>query len=380
MLDRQLPIIPITPFEATSGMSLGDLLDVTVPARAFMPKAALDPIDRRVVDQLRDLHELVQRDFAGEKKANAQGALAEYMRHDWLNKDTSRPANGFMGPFIVYFRDKLQVTPDNRAHITSKGMFLDGESRGEAALFNIERMTDDEIERLLHRPVTIHIVHGIDNPEIVAKYFADVNGRGVKVNPNLTAMRDFTDQYTRITQIVFAELGIELETRQRQVRAKSDAVLTGLQARLMVAAIARGVAVVQYGAKAIPDEGVDFPKLRSAAKAWLTQVFTRFPATTFRDKTLVLRSVPVTISIGAVGRGFYEGDQQLKTKAVEILTDKRIDWMVGPRWSGVAGKVNPVTDKFAVGGGKEYVYATYKALTEDGSNIWEQVRGIRKAA
>src|SRR5439155_9889446 len=120
----------------------------------------------------------------------------------------------------------------------------------------------------------------------------------------------------------------------------------------------------------IPDEGIEFGKLRAAAKAWLTQVFTRFPATTFRDKTLILRSVPMSIGIGALGRGFYEGDQQLKTKAVDVLSDKRIDWNVGPHWGGIAGKVNPVTNKFAVGGGKEYVYATYKALTEDGSILW----------
>src|SRR5438445_12897120 len=108
-----------------------------------------------------------------------------------------------MRTFIVYSHDKRNTAPANKAHIASKGMLLDGESRGEAALVNVERMTNDEIERLLRRPVTVHVVHGIDNPDIVAKYFADVNGKGVKVNPNLVAMRDYLDAYTTITQAVF---------------------------------------------------------------------------------------------------------------------------------------------------------------------------------
>ena len=37
--------------------------------------------------------------------------------------------------------------------------------------------------------------------------------------------------------------------------------MTGLLARMMVAAVAKGVGVVQYGAKPIPEDGIDMQKL-----------------------------------------------------------------------------------------------------------------------
>jgi hypothetical protein len=47
-------------------MSVGDLLDVVIPARAFTGSARLNPVDERAVSRLRELHDLVQRDFAGQ--------------------------------------------------------------------------------------------------------------------------------------------------------------------------------------------------------------------------------------------------------------------------------------------------------------------------
>jgi hypothetical protein len=381
MIDRTLHVIPINEYEAVAAMTVADVLEFAVPARYFLPNAKLSPLDQRVVHRLRDLHSLIQRDFAGAKKTNAQGPLADYIRDEWLPERSDRPPAGFLPPFILFLPDKLDIDKEiNVAHIRSKGVFGDGESRGDALLVNVENLNDRDVDRLLDKRIAVHIVHGVSDTKVLAKYFADVNGRGVRVNPNLTIMADYTDPYADTTMRVFERLDLELETRQRQVPAKSNAILTGLQARMMVAAVAKGVAAVQYGAKPIPEDGVDFTKLEQDATAWLQRVLAKFDAATFRDKTYIVRSVPVSVCLGALGRAFYGGDTNDQRAALAVLSDDGIDWTVGPHWSGIAGKVNPDTGRFAVGGGKEYAYATWRALTEPESDAGKQIRHIVTAA
>jgi hypothetical protein len=371
MINRTVKVIPVNSHEAVAVMSVNDLLDITIQARAFAPNAKIGPLERRMVERLRNLRELIQRDFAGEKKRNAHGLLADYIRDEWLDK--REPSAGFFGSFIVYFPAKLEIE-DGEAQLSTKGFFLDGESRGEALLTNVERLDDVDVERLLSKSLVVHLVHGIERPEVVSKYFADVNGKGVKVNPNLVAMADYTDPYAAAAKRIFADLGIELETRQRQVRASSAAVLTGLQARLMVAAVAKGVGVVQYGARPIPEEGVEPARLEEIAQAWLSRVFSAFGGEAFRDKDRVLRSVPVTVSLGALGKGFFDGDSDSQRAALDVLTDEQIDWTVGEHWDGIAGKMNPNTGRFTLGGGKEYAYATHRALTDPNSSAGRRIR------
>jgi hypothetical protein len=376
MIDRTLHVIEINDHEALASLSVRDLLETIVPARHFAANAKVDPLQRRMVERLRDFHYMIQRDFSGQKKRNAVGLLADYIRDEWLGAN-GKPAAGFFGPLIAYFPDKITVDEDGTAHLRSKGFLLDGESRAEALLTNIDRIDDDaKLETLLHKPVALHIVHGIDDPEVVAKYFTDVNGKGVGVNPNRVTMADYTDPFVQIAKTIFGDLQLELETRQRQVRPSSPAVLTGLQARLMVAAVAKGVGAVQYGGKPIPTDGVDFARLEEVAHDWLSRVFRTFGAGAFRDKLRILRSVPVSVSLGGLGRSFFVNDSEGQRTALDVLTDERIDWNVGAHWDGIAGRLNPNTGRFAVGGGKEYAYATYRALTEPASEIGQQIRPI----
>jgi hypothetical protein len=375
MIDRTLKVIEVGNHEAVASMTVADLVDAAIPARDFLGSARLSPLDGRAVGRLRDLHQLVQRDFAGQKKTNARGDLADYIRDEWLPTNGSAPAAGFLPAFILYFPETLEIEEDGTAHIRSKGIFVDGESRGEALLTNLERLGDADYDRLVERPVAVHIIHGIRDPKVIAKYFADVNGKGVGVNPNLVVMSDYTDPFAEITKRVFDELGIELETRQRQVSARSNAVLTGLQARTMVAAVAKGVAAVQYGSKPIPDEEIDLDVLETTAASWLARVFETFEPDTFRDKSYILRATPVSSSLGALGKGFFDGDNEKERMALEVLADEEIDWTVGEHWATVAGRVNPNTGRFAIGGGKEYAYASYRALTEPESDIGQQIRG-----
>lgn len=378
MIDRTLKVIPLNAHEAVTAMSVSDLLETVLPARAFLNNAKLSPLELRARDRVKSLHDLIQRDFEGQKKKNAQGLLADYIGEEWISGE-SGPSSGFLPPFTVAFPDGLEFDEDKTTvHIKSKGIFVDGESRGEALMINVERLEDeDQLDRLLAKSVAVHIVHGITDEEVIAKYFADVNGKGVGVNPNLVVMADYTDPYGQIAKEVFEELGIVLETRRRQVSAKGEAVLTGLQARTMVAAIAKGVGVVQFGAKRIPDEGVDMATLGEVAASWLDQVFNRFEPDAFRDKAQILRATPVSASIGALGKAYFDGGAKEQKEAVRTLNDEDIDWSVGNHWNGVCGKVSPTTHRFAVGGGKEYAHATWNALTDPASGGGEQIRGLR---
>jgi hypothetical protein len=380
MINHTLPIIPVDDHEAVTVMTVRDILEVGVPARNFLAKAKLNPLEQREVDKLRDLHSVIQRDFAGAKKTNAKGPLADYIQQQWLPESNGRPRAGFLGMFILCFPQALPIDEDGDvATVHQKGIFLDGESRGDGLLTNVERLSDTEVEQLLDKKVAVLVVHGIEDPKVVAKYFADVNGKGVGVNPNLVAMADFTDPFGEVAKQVFDSLGLELETRQRQVGAKSPALMTGLQGRLMVAAIAKGVGVVQYGAKPIPADDVDFDKLKEVALKWLGLVFDRFDWEEYRDKANILRSVPVTAGLGALGKAFYDEDRAAQKQALAVLSDKTIDWSVGEHWSGIAGKVNPATGRFAVGGAKEYAHATAKALTDLSSPVGKQIRSVKEA-
>jgi hypothetical protein len=169
---------------------------------------------------------------------------------------------------------------------------------------------------------------------------------------------------------------VELETRQRQVGSASPAIMTGLQARTIVAAVARGVGAVQYGAKPIPTDGLDVERLERAAEEWLGRVFTRFTPADFKSRDLILRAGPIGVCLGALGRAFYDGDAVDQRQSIGILGDPRIDWSVGPHWEGLAGKTSNATGVFTVGGGKEYVYGAWAALTKPDDSAGRRIRHL----
>lgn len=376
---RTLQVVPVNDYEVVTALAVGELLDICVPGRAFLPRAKNDPVMARLVRELWELHEMIQRDLTGRKLANAEGDLKEYVRDQWL-RSNGKPAKGILPTITLYFPDNLgPVSEQLKIAAGTKGLLLDGESRVEAMLYLIEdEQTPKEIvDRLYSQRLPVHILHNIE-PQQAASYFVDINGRGVQINANLLVARDLADEYGQIAARVFKGLEVELEGEKRQVGKKDTAVLTVLQARLMVAAIAHGVGAIQYGAKRIPletkDGKIDQKRLEKAARTWLEMVFKGFGADAFKDKGQVLRSVPVLISIGALGRGFYTGSGEEQGKAHAFLADRKIDWSADRHWNGVCGKVNPTTERFSVGSGKEYAYATYKALMEKDSPAGKQIR------
>jgi len=386
--ERTIAALPVDDQQFTTSLAIQEILDLVIPGRAFLQKAKNDPVTQRRVEQLAPFHDKIQRDLEGRKLSNAKGDLKDYLLDEWAVEEST----GVLPPFILWFPERLIVRQRNgcgplfEAVIppSSKALLLDAESRVEAALYAIEEADDDQVERLLSKRVGVMAFHGV-NPDLAAKFFADINGKGVGVNPNLLIARDFKDPWGELALEVFKKIGIELEVEKRQVSQHGQAVVTALQARTMVAAIAFGAGAVSYGAKAIPmkvsdpqgDKAteIDWDRLRDAAVSWLGKVFERYGAKAFKSKELVLRSVPVSVALGASGRGFYTGASEEQARAYSLLGDESIDWTIGKHWAGIAGKIN-AAGTFSVGSGKENAWATYRALTNPEDIGYRRVRHL----
>lgn len=381
---RTLTAIPLSKHEAVAVVTVAEFLDLTIPGRAFLPRAKNDPLTQRHVDDLRELHDLIQRDLTGQKLKNARGDLARYIKEEWLTEPDDGPADGVMPPFLVTTPTDLEFLESDPTKLGlragQKFIIEDGESRGESFLWQLE--SDAEpwlIDRMLSRNVTLVIHHGV--PVATAgKWFADINGRGIGVNANLIVARDISDPYRDVARAIFPPLGAPLEEKARQVKATADEVFTVLQARLAVTAMAKGPGAVGYGAGRIPPNGTDFDTLESAAVEWFGHVFETLGVSAFKDKDKVLRSVPVLVAVGAIGKPFYDGDEAARDAARAVIEDENIDWSVGPQWAGICGKVNPNTGRFSVGSAKEYGNAAYNALIRVGSPMYEQIRPKRAEA
>lgn len=378
MYTRRLRALKVGDHEAVTVMTVEEFLELTVPGRAFLPRAKNEPLTRRIVEDMRDLHDLIQRDLIGQKLKNARTDLPRYIIEEWLPDNDGDASIGVMGAFMVVTPTPLEWLEDDTClglRAGQKFIIEDGESRGESFLWLLEQHDVDSelVEQMLEKKITVVIHHGVKN-EIARKWFADVNGKGIGVNANLIVARDITDRFRDVALAVFADLGVELEEDARQVRAAGPEIFTVLQARLAVTAIAKGPGAVGYGAGRIPPNDIDFDLLTDAARKWFSYVFNTLTISAFKDREQVLRSVPVLAAIGAVGRPYYAERAKQQRIAREQIADARIDWATGEHWNGICGKVNPNTGRFSVGSAKEYGNAVYNALTDVDSRPWRQIR------
>lgn len=365
--------------------TFNDLRSLTVPVTELVARKP-SPTYQHMVDGIRPIRDLVQRDMSGAKATNAKTKLPAYIDRKLA---PSGQWTGPIWPFTLWLPDALEAQGDSSGALTdyqldptNLGFYLDGESRAFALeTMILEEDDPDRRKALMNIPVTVQIYDGI-SVERAAQHFRDTNGLGVGITSALLLGHDYEDRWMEVTRKVFAELGVPLEEQARQVKATSPAVLTVVAARAMVAAVARGINAVQYGAGSIPTtterEEIDFTKLESAATTWLGHVFTTLSVTAFKNKELVLRAVPVSAALGALGRSFYTGnlDDQFSAKAVLA---SGIDWSAGPHWSGIAGKINP-SGAFSVGSGKENGYATFRALTDRANPGYNTIRHLPHSA
>src|SRR4051794_11194016 len=91
---RRIRALPQGAHEAVAVTTVQEFLDLTVPARAFLPKAKNDPLTQRVVDETAELHDLIQRDLTGQKLKNARDleeGLPRYVLEEWLPEADNEP-------------------------------------------------------------------------------------------------------------------------------------------------------------------------------------------------------------------------------------------------------------------------------------------------
>ena len=364
--------------KATVG-SYQDARNLIVPVHELLAKKP-SPQFRHDVERVRPMRDIVQRDMEGKKLTNAKRDIPEYVRR---HIDDNGQWTGPVWDVVIWMQDALVPVGEPSGPIgqyqinpTRLGFCLDAESR----MFGLEEEfinADSDEYRLavLNVPLTLKIYDGIPL-ERAAQHFRDTNGLGVGINAAVLLGHDYEDPYMGVTNNVFGSLGIPLEGQKRQVSERSSAVMTVVQARTMVAAIAHGIGAVGFGAGRIPDKvdgiEVDFDKLRDAATTWLKEVFTQIPPSSFKDKNMVLGAAPVIASLGAAGKAFYTGnlDDQLRARA---MLSSGIDWFRGQKWVGIAGKINP-QGSFSVSSGKESGHATFRAITDPSDPGYAKIR------
>jgi hypothetical protein len=371
--------------------TFASLQQLIVPVHEMVARRP-SPGFRHDVERLRPLREAVQRDMSGSKMTNARRDLPVYIKDKAAL--TALTHNGWSGPVwtatlwlpkpLELYRggvDAQDLVTEYLLDPTEKGFCLDMESRAFALEDLLNSAETPEMRRaILDIPLIFLVYDGIDIKR-AAQHFRDINGLGIGINASVLLSHDWGDPYMQVTRDVFGRLGLELEEQMRQVSARSEAIMTVVQARTMVSAVAHGITAVSFGARRIPTDvdgkPVDFGQLTSAATLWLGKVFTELRPEDFKDRSLVLGSAPVIASLGALGVPFYNGDAEAQQDAEAVLRSG-IDWSRGEHWAGFAGKVNPDTGRFSVSSGKESGHATYRAMTKAESSGYAQIRHTKK--
>lgn len=427
-LKEEIGGIRINNHQFTTVLPVERLLRISISGMAFEQDAAgseaFSHLDERVA-QLRPARSLVQRTFfnpalkkkvgknleTGEREIqrvpswvesaklrNAKGDLLKYVKGPYI--DSPERSAAAMPAFVLYFPEPLpSVNVKFDAGMggeylvydltkVGKAMILDGESRHYA----MERALGDSGARALNgtrkeilrnKLVTVEVHHGIE-PAKMGQIFADLNGKGIRLNPNETAARDIRDEWARATREIFNQLHVDLQLTGRQISAASQAAGTHLmfnQARVMVRA--HGIGTFS-GATSKSDqyEGINFSRVVKTGVEWFGMVLEHFGgAAVFTDPALVLRAMPIKVAIGLMGHAWYDTDLLLRERHVQSLS--AIDWRVHEAWAGIAGKVTEKDGVFrlSASGAKEIGTRAARAIINpesvDGKKIRTKPRGPR---
>jgi hypothetical protein len=420
-LQEHIGGIRINDHQFTTVLPVSEFLRITVSGMAFEQDAVGTDAYSHMTDRVAVLapaRELIQRTFynpalkpkivknleTGEKETkrvpafiesakliNAKGDLLKYIKGPYI--DSPEHSTAAMPAFVVYFPEKLPATPqDFNAGMggeyytydltdVGKGMCLDGESRH----YSMERAIGDSganalsglrKEILRNKLVTVEVHHGLD-PLKMGQVFADLNGKGIKLNSNAAAARDVRDPWARATKEIFLQLRVPLQETGRQISAVSQASGMHLMfnhARVMVRALGIGSF---NGATGMSDrtDGIDFDRVVKTGAEWFGVVLNHFDgAQVFTDPDRVLRAMPVKVAIGLMGHAWYDTD--LAEREKHILSLSKIDWRVRQEWNGIAGKVTQKDEvfKLSASGAKEIGTRAARAITNADSIDGRKIR------
>lgn len=453
-ITQQLGGIRLDDNRLSTVMPIQLLLEHSISGMAFEPKEKagdrFDHLDERV-KQLGEARGSIQRAFfsramrdvrvvdpeTGEKRTerqptgwsptakhrNATGELMGFVQGPFLE---SPPLRATLPAFVLYCPEHLlgQQLDEFNAHMggefhlytidpSRKFMIADGESRVlaiELSLAPNSKLSGSRREKLKSTLVTVEIIHGIP-PQDMGQMFADLNGKGVNLTKNEISGLDVRDPWARATRAIFDELRVPLMSSGRQITAVAMAENRHLlfsHAIQMVRALGLGSfgkAVSRAPHLDVITDQKTFDKVVKAGVSWFGRVLDHFEAPTlengerdagiFTDPDRVLRAMPIKVALGVMGHAWVETNLPLQHQHAASLSN--INWRVGTRWQGIAGKVANKQEKkkvdgktirvpiegeysLAASGAKEIGSRAVRALTSPDTNDWKTVRGLDDAS
>jgi DNA sulfur modification protein DndB len=343
---------------------------------------APDPRDsqnRKRVESSKDLQELqeireeVQRQFAGQKAKNVV-PYAQYI----MDVHAGR-VDGITPPIILYSEEKLAESVDDSGReliqvpYGKRLVAIDGETQLAARFEAANRAPDTKNES-----VPIYICHGRDK-QWARQCFHDLNVLGVRPNAALSISMDARDPLTRVAREVERRVPFfrdRVNKARRQLGAHDSDVVTISALRGACITLAEGIGGVKFGARPVPLPANQVDRALQAAIEWFAAV-TDAIGGAIEDRENKLASAPAVLAaIGAMGHELVNIDEAAirEAKAVSLVRRlKTVDWRRGKHWEGIAGKFTP-KGAFSVGGSKETAYAVYEALNDETSSGFVAVR------
>jgi hypothetical protein len=324
----------------------------------------------------------IQRPVAGAKAKNVD-SYAEY-QVDLARGDIA----GIIPPRILWTAEPIKLMRLNGQSVAAvphgtRAFLLDGET-GKAAA-DEARKTEPRVEDI---DVPVVWIYGLPI-EYASQVHHDLNLLGTRPTIPVALNLDRRDPVTAVAKKI-AVNGVfgganRVVLDKRQV-SKADAA----QGKIMTLASLRGfVAGIALGKSAIgrataPVRRTDIPdmnRLKAIAGVYAKKIADhpvlgkQLPD---RDSMLSVGAVQVVLGTLAheIAADATLGDRETNDRLDRIVADlAKVKWSRGPLWNGIAGKVNPDTKAFSVGGSKEYGYAIHRALTDAGDDGWKRIRG-----
>jgi hypothetical protein len=329
-----------------------------------------------ILDEETLVHDLIQRALTGTKKAN----VSRYA--DYIEGVILRGEVGVLPPMHLWTSEPLEVVTSGSLQylLVPDGIHLqaiDGETQLAGHFVLYGRLSAEE--RKIHGayPLQQVVHHGL-GVTAAQKYFHDLNVLAVRPNVSLSLAMDSTDALMGVVKEVEAKVGFvsgRVERQARQLPKSSPRVITTQSLRQMVINVMKGIGGVQYGARAVPTEGVDLRQLREAAVIWLSAYFNAFGMPAVVDREQYLAGSPAVLAaVGAMGQKVFEAEADDRDAVAErlIATLRSVNWKKGEHWVGIAGSMK--VKGFSVSGTKEAAYAIHNVLTDPANAGYNQIR------
>ncbi len=359
------------------------MLFALVPDPRRAEGVASGKLDDPLIEEISMERVDVQRLFEGAKKRNV-GPYADYM----VRVATGQQI-GVTPPIVLWTNRNLDVVDHplgGKALILPHDLqmvAIDGETQTAARYEALRTLPKIRGQRV---PVIIH--HGRDM-EWARQAFHDLNALAVKPNTAVAISMDTRDPLTQVARYVEDRVPFfkgQINHQRRQLGSRDSDVLTLSALRTACVTFALGIGGVQqsFRVNAANQLGHSLDDVKSQAALWFGAV-TQAVGTELlpgRRQQSVLSGPAAMAAVGAYGHDLLdrpadEVPAEIKTRANHLAS---IDWTRGPRWDGIAGKMQSNGKFSTVGGAKENAYAIYRALTDVRSDEYDKIHERRDPA